>query len=288
MQRRTFLTKTLNRLALGAAGSVLFNLFESGRAVASFYSKALSETPGVPENDSFDADSESDSDGPYRLTYEWSDRTPQCWRMRLRIEPTEYDAATERSRGYLSAFEAAKSNPLARRVARRLETAESNCRQERTTLSAAEHLERAVGFVRSLEYARDFESKGVPEYHRTVEETLVEGRGDCKDLTYLLAGVLSQAPFEYRTAMVFLPEHMLLGVHESDLPAAYADASTLPNCAYVPIESTSDDPVGEIRDDPVLAVYGSGFEHVDGSAVTEVTGRFLRDPSEFDVVEEVV
>lgn len=124
----------------------------------------------------------------------------------------------------------------------------------------------------------------MPESHRTVEETLVDGGGDCKDLTYLLVGVLSQPPFGYRTTMVFLSEHMLAGVHKDDLPGAYADAPTLPGDEYVAIESSSSQPVGSFRDKPVLAIYDDGFEYIDRPAVIRTAGEFARDPTEFRIV----
>ena len=279
MQRRTIL-KTLNRLTLGTVAAIVFNPFETARSVVSFYSNALAETP----LESPDAVARRTTDGTYRMRYGWTDRTAACWRLRVSVEQSAYDAASERSRGYLGAFDGARTNRHARRLAERLETAASTCRARDREPPGVERLERAVGFARSLEYAVDPASKGIPEYHRTVEETLVDGRGDCKDLTYLLAGVLSHPPFEYRTAMVFLPEHMLLGVHAVDLPAPYAGASTLPDCEYVAIESTSGEPIGEFRDDPVLAVYADGVEYFDCSAIAKTTGELLRDPSKSEFI----
>lgn len=282
MQRRTIL-KTLNRLTVGAVAAVVFNPFETARSVISVYSNALAETPAEPS----DAVTRRATDGAYRMEYKWTDGAATRWRLRVSVERSAYEAATERSRGYLGAFDDARTNRHAGRLAERLETATSTHRVGNTEPPGVERLERAVGFVRSLEYVVDPESKGIPEYHRTIEETLVDGCGDCKDLTYLLVGVLSQPPFGYRTAMVFLPEHMLVGVHASDLPAGYDDAPTLPGCEYVAIESTSDEPVGEFRDEPVLAVYADGLEQFDRSAVAETAGEFLRDPSEAEFVSNL-
>lgn len=291
MKRRTLLSKTLNRLTAGVVASIVFNPFETARAVGSFYSNAVTEAPTAADERSGVASRRATGDR-YRMTYEWPGAGAHRWRLQVSVARAAYRAAAKRSRGYLGAFEAARRSRHARRLAGRLEAAEpvfpSGDRSFPGTggggLTDRERLDRAVGFARGLSYAVDPESKGVPEYHRTVEETLVDGRGDCKDLTYLLAGILSHPPFGYRVAMVFLPEHMLLGVHRSELPGAYADAPTLPGCEYVAVESTAADPIGEFRDKPVLAVYDDGIEHVDRSATLGTTAEFARDPTEFQFV----
>jgi hypothetical protein len=218
------------------------------------------------------------------MTYDWTDQLKRRWRSKLSLERSVYTTAAGRSHGYLSAFAAAKKNRYARRLTEQFANASLIVGDPDEPLSESDRLERAIGFVHSLEYMIDPDSKGVPEYHRTVEETLIDGCGDCKDLTYLLVGILSQPPFKYRTAMVFLPEHMLVGVHKDDLPAAYTDAPTLPTDEYVAIESTSSEPIGTFKDKPVLAIYNDGFEYIDRSAIIETTGEFIRNPTEIQVI----
>lgn len=283
MRRRPFVRK-LGTVTAGAVASTILNPFEVGHAVSSVYRSRLAESPtGPPETLPKSGDRQL-RNGLYQLRYAWTDSTARRWQMVFEVDHTAYTAAEARSWGYLQAFRAARSDSHARRMGNQLETATLSSESTAGSLATADRLRRAVGFVTSLEYAVDADSKGLPEYHRTPVETLVDGRGDCKDLTYLLAGILSQPPFEYRTAMVLLPEHMLLGVHADDLPAADSDAPRLPDGEYVAIECTTNRPIGEFRDAPVLAIYDGGFRYVDETALADTTSRFLREPTSFDVV----
>ncbi len=283
MRRRPLLRK-FGTLTAGAVGSTILNPFEVGRAVGSVYRTRLAETPSGPPDSPLANGSRRLQDGVYQLTYEWLDHRARRWHLDFAVDRTAYTDAEARSWGYLQAFRAARTNSHANRLGERLAGATLRCCSMTNSLTAADHLERVVGFAVGLEYIVDPDSKGVPEYHRLPEETLVDGRGDCKDLTYLLAGILSQPPFGYRTAMVVLPEHMLVGVHHADLPAAYADVPRLPDGKHVAVESTSNRPIGTFRDEPVLAIYDGGFSYVNRTAIAETTGRFLRDPTSFEVV----
>ena len=226
------------------------------------------------------------TDRRYVLTYEWTDRLNRAWRTDFSVRRATYEEAVREPHTYLGAFEAAKTNPHAERLTERIAASNPFDGRRGAAFPESTRLERAVGFVRSLAYATDSESKGVPDYVRTAEETLVDGGGDCEDFSYLLVGMLSQPPFGYRTATVFLPGHMLVGVHNDDLPAAYADARTLPGDTYVAIESVRTHPVGAFEDKPVLAIYGDGLEYVDPQAIAETTGDVLRDPSELQTLAD--
>jgi len=85
--------------------------------------------------------------------------------------------------------------------------------------------------------------------------------------------------------MVFVPEHMLLGVHRADLPPTLADR-TLADTDYVPIESTADDPVGTLSREPLLGIYDNGFEYFDRDAAGKTAVTSLRSPSEIEVVRQ--
>lgn len=284
MRRRLFLRRLGKRATAGALLTTILNPFETSRSLASVYRNRIAGSASGLPGGSLSNGSRRLRDGVYQLHYEWTDSTIRWWQLAFEIDRSVYTDAEEQSWGYLQAFRVARTNPTANRLGQQLATATPTSGPVDDTLTAADRLERAVGFVSSLEYAVDPDSKGVPEYHRTPEETLVEGRGDCKDLTYLLAGMLSQPPFDYRTAMVLLPEHMLVGVHTDDLPAAYDDVPTLPDGEFVAIESTSSRPIGEFVEKPVLAIYDGGLAYADTAAISETTGRFLRDPTAFDVV----
>ncbi|WP_434521118.1 hypothetical protein [Halorubrum sp. AS12] len=283
VKRRKFLDTALDRVALGA---VVTSVVEP----SDLWSVVLSLSAGEPvrptPTDPGGAVSRKRTADGYAMTYEWTDRPGREWRLEFPVERSAYREAVDEAHGYLSGFEAAKVSAHAERLTAALSDASATDEYARRSLPESVRLERAIGLVHSLEYARDVESTGASDYIRTVEETLVDGCGDCEDLTYLLVGMLSQPAFGYRTAMVILPGHMLAGVHRDDLPPAYADAPTLPGGTYVAIECVSSRPVGDFRDDPVLAVYGDGVEYVDRSAIADAGREFLRDPTQFQTVAD--
>ncbi len=282
MQRRTFLRKTLTRASAVGAIAGMVNPFETGRSIGSYYTGDSPET--VVSSGEIRNGYRQRTDSGYRLEYEWRGRDGRQWQLDCRIDHTEYKREQRRSRSYVSAFEAARSSSIAARIANAL--AEATPRDGTgSSVSPAERLEGIVAFVQNFEYAVDPETKGTPEYHRAIVETLVDGCGDCKDLTYLLAGILSQPSFEYRTAMVFVPEHMLLGVRRADLPDRVA-FGTLGETDYVPIETTTREPIGTLSRGPLLGIYDRGFEYFDERAAGGTAVDFLRNPSEIDVIRQ--
>ncbi|OYR38987.1 hypothetical protein DJ82_11160 [Halorubrum sp. Ib24] len=284
MRRRKFLKGVFDQATLGAAVSIIIGLFEVWcPGVWSYLSTDTRPTSITTESNI----SRITNDNRYILTYNWSDQSNWRWRSEFSIKQSVYAEAAEQSHGYFSAYEDAKTSRHVERLTERFATTtlvEGNPDQP---LSESARFERALGFVHSLEYMTDIDTKGVPEYIRPAEETLVDGGGDCEDLTYLLAGIRSQPSFGYRTAMVLLPGHMLVGVHKNDLPVAYTGAPTLPGDEYVAMESVRPQPVGVYRDEPVLAIYNDGFEYVDRSAVIDTTTKFFQDPTEFQTVADL-
>ncbi|CCQ36963.1 uncharacterized protein Nmlp_2812 [Natronomonas moolapensis 8.8.11] len=291
MHRRTFLTKTLNRATVAGTIAGVINPFETGRSVDAFYTESgVSEGP---ESGGLENGRRTLARGMYRLEYDWWIPDHRRFRLRFPVEQSTYRAAADRSWGYLSAFDAARSSRTVARLAGEFASisplgggsapADGADSEFGARLPPRDRLAAAVAFVRSFEYAVDPETKGAPEYHRAPTETLVDGRGDCKDATYLLGGILSQPPFGYRTAMVFVPEHMLVGVRRADLPED-VDAEALPGTEYVPIEATADEPIGELSRDPLLAVYDRGFEFLDCRETAATAGHLLSNPSEIDVL----
>ena len=281
MKRRELLNKTLDRVALGAVASSVLELSDLWSVALSL--SASEPTRPTPIDGKDSVARERTADG-YAMTYEWTDRSGREWRLEFPIERSAYREAADETHGYLSGFEAAKASAHAERLTEALVNARATGESARRSLPESVLLDGAIGLVHSLEYATDAESMGAPDYIRTVEETLVDGCGDCEDLTYLLVGMLSQPAFGYRTAMVILPGHMLAGVHRDDLPAAYADAPILPGGTYVAIECTTSRPIGEFKNEPVLAVYGDGVEYIDQSAITDTGEEFLRDPTQFQTI----
>ncbi|MES3517842.1 MAG: hypothetical protein PPP58_09285 [Natronomonas sp.] len=287
MKRRALLKKAG---VGGAAGGVIlgnYSIFEELGNITSFYVGTLEDgsTDELPSkrlaNGYRNVTGET-----YLLSYEWIDPARNCWEVSYSVDHDDYVAAVDRTEGYFNAFETARSSDRARQIGIRLKAARPVCGGD-VTVDDAARFRQVVGFVQSFEYEVDSVSTGLPEYHRTIEETLVEGVGDCKDLTYLLAGLLSQPPFEYRTAMVFMPEHMLVGVHRDDLAAAYAEFDTVADTAYVPVETTARREIGYLQSGPILAVYDGDFVYYDGEATARETGRRIKNPSESEFIDSL-
>lgn len=283
IKRRELLDKALDRVALGIVASSVVELSDLWSAALSLSASEPARLTSIDARDSVARERAADG---YAMTYEWTDRSGREWRLEFPIERSAYREAVNEAHGYLSGFEAAKASAHAKRLTETLGNARATGESARRSLPESVLLDGAIGLVHSLKYATDAESMGAPDYIRTVEETLVDGCGDCEDLTYLLVGMLSQPAFGYRTAMVILPGHILAGVHRDDLPAAYADAPTLPGGTYVAIECTTSRPIGEFKDEPVLAMYGDGVEYIDRSAIANTGEEFLQDPTQFQTIAD--
>ncbi|WP_193309942.1 hypothetical protein [Halorubrum halophilum] len=272
MKRRELLSTTLHRAVLGAAVSSVVELFDLWSASMSLF--ASEPTQSTPTDNRGVVARELTPDG-YAMTYEWTDRSGREWRLEFPIDRSVHREAADETHGYLSGFEAAKASAHAERLTEALADARTGGESAWRSLPESVRFEAVIGLVHSLEYVTDAESTGAPDYVRSVEETLVDGCGDCEDLTFLLVGLLSQPIFNYRTAMVILPGHMLAAVHRDDLPAAYADAPTLPGGTYVAIEAVRSRQIGRFQDKPVLVVYGNGLEYIDQSAIADAAGELI-------------
>lgn len=211
-------------------------------------------------------------DSYYEMGYKWHTQDGRQWSTTCTIDKEAYKPGTEAFRGYKRSFDIARSNPIASTLGNRLRP---------PSLSQEKAVDLAVRFVQSFDYARDIDSKGVHEYNRSIEEHLVEGIGDCKDGTYLLAGILSQPPFRLRTAVVIMPTHMLLGVHSTDLSNKYLDTDLLPDGEYVPIETTATRPIGYRPDDPVLLVYDGTLKYGDPSSLDAAVAGQIEEFSQY-------
>ena len=284
MRRRELLNTLLCHGALGTVVSIVADLFDPQSTGST---STLTPSPEPTSTDAGQAISRRHIDGSYEMTYEWTDRFDHRWASEFKLERSAYVKAASEMHGYLSGFNAAKASPHVDRLSRELTAASPLDQRVSRPLSESARLERTIGFVRALEYVTDVQSTGVPEYVRTVEETLIDGEGDCEDLACLLAGLLSQPPFDYRTAMVILPGHMLIGVHRDDLPAVYSSAPTLPGDTYVAIEAVSSRPVGEFQDAPVLVIYRNGIEYADQSAIADTGQKLLRNPTDFQTIADI-
>ncbi|MFC6951319.1 hypothetical protein [Halorubellus litoreus] len=249
----------------------------------------------------------------YALTYRWRDVADATWAVDYRVRRSTHEAAVAADRGYVRTYEESLASPVAAHLlasldqdARRPETrrrtpddgrndspdanrddnradGRDDSRDDRDTdsglasLSAGRRFDALVRFVQAIEYGYDADTVGAYDYHRTVEETLVAGVGDCKDRTYLLAGLLHHA-FDCRTALLFQSGHVLLGVHPDDVPALpYAhDPVRIGDDDWVPVEPSLRVPVGYHTSAPFIAVYAGGeWRYHDASAIVRGADRVL-------------
>ncbi|WP_152423197.1 hypothetical protein [Natrinema versiforme] len=174
--------------------------------------------------------------------------------VRVTIPRTVYRTAREEKAAISNAVTAAQKNEFLDGVVRRIIDSSSSIPQA---------LHAVQSFVDTIDYATDRESTGTTEYVRYPSETLVDGEGDCDDKAVLLAGLLSRPPFNYKTGLVFPPNHCATLVPRSELPAQSVSVDplrvTVNGTEFVYIESVADVPLGRWAEDygenPILATY---------------------------------
>ena len=79
-----------------------------------------------------------------------------------------------------------------------------------TNWSHQDRVDFVLSFVQSLPYTLDDVTTGYDEFRRYAIETLVEGGGDCEDMTILVASILRG--LGESVALIFTPGHIALGV----------------------------------------------------------------------------
>lgn len=237
----------------------------------------------------------------YVLSFRWQDPESDVWTVEYPIRRSTHEAAVAGERGYVQTYEQSLASPLVRDLAAALETdarpetTQPRGEDEETTatlasLDAGERFDQFVRFVQQIDYARDAASMDTYDYNRTPPETLVAGVGDCKDRTYLLAGLLT-ASFDCETALLFQPGHVLLGVEPSDVPSLpyTTQTVTLSGRELVPVEPSLSVPVSYYTNEPFVAAYGDGeWFHHDAGALGRGVDDVVKDwLDKTDVVPQV-
>ena len=91
---------------------------------------------------------------------------------------------------------------------------------ERWGLSELDNVFNIVTFVQSLRYVTDESSRGEEDYVRYPIETLVDGVGDCEDVTILAATLLHE--MGYSVLLVAFHDHLALAIkYDEHLKGAY-------------------------------------------------------------------
>lgn len=80
-----------------------------------------------------------------------------------------------------------------------------------TSLTTGEHrIYAAINFVEFMTYQYDIEFNSNPEYPKYPIETIVDGRGDCEDTSFLMASVLEALGID--TIILLFSDHAAVGV----------------------------------------------------------------------------
>jgi len=226
----------------------------------------------------------------YMLSYRWTDSSRTTWTFDYRLRRSTYDAAVARERGYATTYEESLSSPVAqdfatslleRATTEDLSDGDDGARTATTpaSLDAGRRFDVLVQFVQALQYAPDSETMEAYDYHRTNEETLVAAVGDCKDRTYLLAGLLATA-FDCETTLLFQTGHLFLGVDVEDVPALPYDVDplSLGGREFLAIDPSLRGRIDAFPDLPFVAAYSEGnWWYTDADAITSGIDDVVRD-----------
>lgn len=144
-----------------------------------------------------------------------------------------------------------------------------------------DRLKSIVKTLQKLTWVSDIESKGRLEYIRRPVETFVEQKGDCKDTSILINGLIANA-LGYETTILFLPAHMTAGIKYDSVSKEVIQklkneeseftTVTLNDEKYIPIEGTAPQDIGHINNsDDIFAHHNlsSGYHIDDASTIVQ-------------------
>ena len=139
-------------------------------------------------------------------------------------------------------------------------------------------------FVTSINWVEDNDSLNSIEYIRTPQHTCLSYRGDCKDTTILLNGLLSQ--LNIKTAILFSPGHMLTGIRLSDLTDyelsnIYHDyESNIYESSrgdkYIPAETTRSQSIGNGNGEQIHTIYDGSYTVVNSDLYLKHANEVLK------------
>lgn len=220
-----------------------------------------------PEYSPSFGDARTESEGTFTNTYRWYDRghlngrSSNVWMFEQEVGKSEYHSARANTDSLMETYDAAMDDDALRAFSTGLFDAEEvGGTKSLKDLSEKEQLIAIVRFVQSRIYSTDRGTKDEREYYRTPIETVVDFTGDCEDTTFLLAGLLENEPFNYRTSLLFTPGHILVGLHLDDCPLSTDDCHEvrIRGEPFTPVETIHTDPIGKKTDKPILVSYYDG------------------------------
>lgn len=155
--------------------------------------------------------------GMYVISHEWSYKNDN-WSCNLSIPVELYRYYKGRAHKSDDMVKFVLSDFDRNSVRALMESFREGGTKERYTDS--DNMRNVVCFVQSLRYVTDMESTGEDEYVRFPIETLVDGIGDCEDMSILAASILHE--MGYAVLLVHLPDHLALAVNcREEIPGTY-------------------------------------------------------------------
>ena len=102
--------------------------------------------------------------------------------------------------------------------------------------SSFQKIELVASFAQHFPYSLDIDSRGVGDYWRYPLETLVDGTGDCEDVTILAASILRR--MGHSVAVFYTSDHAALAV-EAPLALLDGTSALVDGRRYYYVEMTS-------------------------------------------------
>lgn len=221
-------------------------------------------------------------EGRHLIWYNWRAGTEK-YQLVYPVHKLSYAAARNRDTRYSTeTYRDAHGNPYGRELGRAIYQMAASKGGSKPTESRAFTLARRFG--QSWPYVKDIKTHDEVNYANYVEETLVEGAGDCEDMAMLMVSIFSQPPFEYDVAMLFPPKHLALGIAADDLPQANLpprrerESVFVGDTEYVYIETTAVKPPGQTTRDLTKArgVYNGEWHRINPQSLTAGLIRYMR------------
>ena len=163
------------------------------------------------------AQSVEPEDGYYKVKYSW-DYNEVRWSFSVGIPEDVYDFYRGRTH-YNDDFMHFVLSEYDRDYIREI-VASFREGGEKWGLSDIDNVFNVVTFVQSLRYVTDESSRGEEDYVRYPIETLVDGIGDCEDVTILAATLLHE--MGYSVLLVAFHDHLALAIkYDKDFKGTY-------------------------------------------------------------------
>ncbi len=204
----------------------------------------------------------------YELTFRWESLDYQ-WNVGVEVSASRFTTASSAERSIPRCYDDALSNPALERLAENL----THALHARGIRDELDRVRVATDLVQSIAYVTDLEHKGVQEYPKYANETLVEYAGDCEDLAILLAGVLDALSPGFQGLIVVFPGHAGVGVPAESVPCPDGTLLSIDGREYMFLEPTIDIPAGCLpephRNEPVVAVFDGAWRAINVAALTD-------------------